>query len=238
MKIHIFGRDIEKIKDLKNKLNKFDVSYSEDDPDFVICYGGDGTFLIAERVFPNIPKILVKGSEISNKGHDKKVGDIVKSYLKKQYNIERIKKLKATAKVGLEMRELIGVSDIVVRNSLPTEAIRFNIKIGDRIFEKLIGDGVVVSTPYGSEGYFHSITRESFEEGIGVAFNNTTKHFQPLLLNGDEEIEIEVLRGPGVLVADNNRDFVNLEKGDKIYIKQIKDIAKRVVLEWITLKLK
>jgi len=33
------------------------VSYN---PDFVLAYGGDGTLLFAEELYPNVPKIFVK----------------------------------------------------------------------------------------------------------------------------------------------------------------------------------
>ena len=126
---------------------------------------------------------------------------------------------------------MIGVNDIVVRNSLPTEAVRFNVLVGERGIDNLIGDGIVVSTPYGSGGYFSSITHKNFKTGIGIAFNNVTKSHESLILAEDEKIEIEIVRGPAVLVADNNRDFINLENGDKIRIEQIDEVARRVSLK-------
>jgi NAD+ kinase len=232
MKIHIFGRGVEKIAELKSCLKDFHIEYSEDNPDLVICYGGDGTFLIAERVFPGVPKIFLKGSEISLKGSDIEIRKALELYIKGSYEIEEIKKLKATQKGLLETRELVGVNDIVIRNSLPTEAVRFKLKInGNEIQETLLGDGIVVSTPYGSGGYFSSITHKDFKKGIGLAFNNLTTSRKEEILKENGEIEVEIIRGPAVLVADNNRDYVNMENGDKIYIKQINEIARRVVFK-------
>lgn len=234
-KIHIFGIDIEKIEDLKSKLEKYDFIYSEDSPELVICYGGDGIFLIAERVFPGIPKILIKGSKVSNKGYDIEIGDVIEKYLRKEFTIQNLKKIKATYKGKFETRELIGVNDIVIRNTLPTEAVRFKIRINGKEIEsglgEFIGDGVVVSTAYGSSkgAYFYSITKKSFDAGIGLAFNNITEEKEMQIVRKGI-IEIEITRGPGVLVADNNRDFINLEKGDKILIEEINNYAKRIAL--------
>ena len=237
-KIHIFGIDIEKIENLKCKLEKYDFIYSEDSPELVICYGGDGIFLIAERVFPGIPKIFIKGSKVSNKGYDIKVEEVIERYLRKEFTIQNLKKIKATCKGRFETKELIGVNDIVIRNILPTEAIRFKVWINNKEIEsrlgEFIGDGVVVSTVYGSSkgAYFYSITKESFDKGIGLAFNNITEKKEMQIVS-DGKIEIEIVRGPGVLVADNNRDFINLEKGDKILIEEVDSYAKRIVLNHV-----
>jgi len=233
-KIHILGKDEEKISIIKNKLEEKGFSYVEENPEVVICYGGDGIFLIAERVFPNVPKILIKDSLICNTGQDIPIKEALDLYNKGDYKILEIKKLKANFKGRFEARELVGVNDIVIRNSLPTEAVRFNIFVnGKKISEKiLIGDGVVIATSYGSSkgAYFHSICRRDFKEGIGIAFNNTSEEKSCLILKEDDEIQIEIVRGPAVLVADNNRDFINLENGDRISVKQTQDVAKKIVL--------
>lgn len=232
MKIHIVGKNSEKIENLKGRLKKFDVKYSEENPDLIISYGGDGTFLIAERHFPEIPKILVKDSETCRNCNCMEIEEIIEKYLRKEYSIIKIKKLKAVSESQYSTKELIGTNDIVIRNSLPTEAIRFKIKIdGKEIDKTFIGDGVVIATPYGSRGYFYSITKESFEKGIGVAFSNITEHHDYILVPEDKEIEVKILRAPAVLVADNNRDFVNLNNRDVVKIKQIEEYAQIIKLK-------
>ncbi len=229
MKIHIFGKDTNEIERLKKELGE-GFEYSEESPDLVICYGGDGTFLIAERVFPGVPKIFLKGSEVCNKGHDINIREALKDYQKGNYKIEKIRKLKAVWSGRFETRALVGTNDVIVRNSLPTEAVRFKVSINGKNIGSFIGDGLVVSTAYGSGGYFSSIARENFENGIGIAFSNITEETEPIYLSGDKKIEIEIIRGPAVLVADNNRDFVNLENGDKIMVEQTDEVARRILL--------
>ena len=34
----------------------------EKNPDFIVCYGGDGTVLFSERKFPGVPKLIIKTS--------------------------------------------------------------------------------------------------------------------------------------------------------------------------------
>jgi NAD+ kinase len=257
-KIHIVGKNFEAVEKIKIQLQKEGYIYSEEDPELVITYGGDGMFLIAERIFPQVPKILVRDSEVGNKCNSIDPIEAIKKFCKGEYTLEETRKLKATHRGRFEYRELIGVNDIVIRNSLPTEAIRFryriisnkknkapsaseNLQIDDLSSTKnendwsntLIGDGLVISTQYGSTkgAYFYSITQKSFDKGIGVAFNNTTEKQEHIILEENDTIEIEVIRGIGVLVTDNNRDFINLETGDKIKVRLIDDIARRVILK-------
>jgi NAD+ kinase len=229
-KVNVMGKDSEKIKEIIIKLKEAGFTYVEKNPELVICFGGDGMFLIAERVFPGVEKVLMKDSLVGNKSHDMTIEEFISHYKKGQFKVEEIRKIKATSKGRFESRCLVGVNDIVIRNSLPTEAIRFKLTIGKKHFEELLGDGVVISTPYGSEGYFKSITRDSFSKGIGVAFNNITRETKPRIVSEKEKIEIEITRGPAVLVADNNRDFVNLETGDKIIVSSTSEFARRLVL--------
>jgi hypothetical protein len=232
-RIHILGKNPGSIEKLKADFRENGFDFVEEAPDLVVSYGGDGMFLIAERVFPGVPKILIRDSDIGRNCCDINLIDALKKYCDGDYKIEEIKKLKAIRKGRFEFRELIGVNDIVIRNSLPTEAIRFRYRINKEDWSKvLIGDGVVVSTPYGSTkgAYFYSIEQESFEKGIGVAFNNVTEKKEALFLDEGDLVEVEIMRGIGVLVSDNNRDFVNLEVGDKIKISLINDVARRVVL--------
>jgi len=229
-KVSIIGKNPEKIENLKEILLKKNLVYSEENPDVVIACGGDGTFLISERRFPGIPKILLRDSHTCKQCCDWNIESIIERFNQGKYNIAEIKKLKAICE-GAETRELIGINDIVIRNTLPTEAIRFKLKINEKELGEFIGDGIVISTPYGSGGYFSSITRNKFEKGIGIAFNNLTEHRDFLIVNHKDKIEIEITRGPGVLVADNNRDFIDLEKGSKIMIIGIEDTAKKIVLE-------
>jgi len=230
-KIHIVGKDLEKIEDMKEILESNGFNYVEENPDLVITYGGDGMFLIAERMFPGVPKVSLKDSEIGNKCCDFPLEEVLKKYSSGDFEIEEIKKLKAVHKGRFEFRELLGANDIVIRNSLPTEAVRFNISVAGKDVGELIGDGIVVSTPYGSGGYFSSITGKDFENGIGLAFNNITGSRKPLFLSGEEKIEIEIVRGPAILVSDNNRDYINLENGDKVIIELIDDVARRIILK-------
>ena len=233
-RVSIVGKDIEKIGKMKEKLSRRGFEFVEENPDLVISYGGDGMFLIAERIFPEVPKILIRDSDVGNMTYDLDICEVIDLYLTGKFKVEEIRKLKGTHRGRFEFRSLIGVNDIVLRNSLPTEAIRFRYRVNEgKWSEVLIGDGLVVSTAYGSNkgAYFYSIAKKSFDSGIGIVFNNITEVIEPLFLSSRDKFEVEIVRGIGVMVSDNNRDFINLESEDKVVICEIEDIAKRIVLK-------
>lgn len=227
-KAWVIGQNEEKVKHIKDQLLKNNFDISRENPDLVMCSGGDGTFLLSEREYPGIPKILTRDSRTCQTCSDLSIPEILKRYKEGDYKIKEIKKLQAK----MEGREFLATNDITIRNTLPTEAVRFRIKINGEYKEgEFIGDGLVIATSYGSSAYFHSITKSKFEEGMGLAFNNITNSHPPILFKGDEKIEIEITRGPAILVADNNRDFINLVKNDRIIINLTENKTKKILLD-------
>ena len=39
----------------------------DENPDFIVCYGGDGTVLFSERTIPEVPKLIIKTSRVCRK---------------------------------------------------------------------------------------------------------------------------------------------------------------------------
>jgi NAD kinase len=89
----------------------------------------------------------------------------------------------------------------------------------------------VTATPFGSTGYFRSVTHTQFDAGIGLAFNNSTEAKEPLILDEPSEITVEVTRGPGQLAVDNAPEIHSVETGGRLTIRQSDAIARLVVHE-------
>jgi NAD kinase len=203
-------------------------------PEAIIAYGGDGTFLYSELAYPGIPKLFIyHNSSCKNCGkHD--LSKILKKLAKNKFSMVIQQKLEAK----LNNKILTGLNDINTHYQ-PPSALRFFVFINKRkINGEQIGDGVVITTPYGSSGYFHSITRKKFKKGIGIAFNNTVKKVQPLLLNGAAEITVKITRGRGYLAADCNQKILKLKKGDIIKIKMSRHKAQILKLNGFPIKIK
>ena len=82
----------------------------------------------------------------------------------------------------------------------------------------VFSDGVVFCTAFGSTGYFQSITRGNFQRGIGIAFSNSMDGYSFTVLPEDAALELELLRGPACLVADNNPRILPLADGEHLQL--------------------
>ena len=90
-----------------------------------------------------------------------------------KYKIENQIKLE----IIIKGKKILCLNDFVLRNKNPYEAIRFTVNGKEKI-----GDGVVVSTPFGSTAYFNSITKKKFKKAktLIVLFDFTLHHWQYL----------------------------------------------------------
>jgi len=225
MKIAVFGKTPESKAQLKKAVAKAGFTYDENNPDVIISYGGDGTFLWAERKYPGVPKALFRYSKICKKCHNLPIDHALALLKKRKYKIVSHTKLEARA----GKNRLLGANDIVIRNAMPTHAVRFKLTVnGTPINGEFIGDGVVVATTFGSTGYFQSIARKKFTKGIGIAFNNTTVKQPPLFLPDQARIRLTIIRGEAFAVADNQPIMVVLKAGNSITITGSKNKTKVV----------
>lgn len=215
MKVLITGKNAQNIIELV-KSQSFEIV--KKNPDAVISFGGDGTLLASERIYPGVPKLPIRDSSICKKcsKHDEKI--LLKNLLDGKLKLKEYAKLETT----VFYKKLIALNDFIIRNITPIHAIRFKTSKTDKL---LIGDGIVVSTPFGSTGYFKSITRKTFERGFGLAFNNTTEKIAPIFLKGSE-IKFELIRGKATLSFDNNPDIFTIDEGSELVFKLSDSVAR------------
>ncbi|MBI4015768.1 MAG: NAD(+)/NADH kinase [Candidatus Aenigmarchaeota archaeon] len=194
------------------EMGKYGLKLSKK-PKYVIAIGGDGSLLYSERAFPSLPKFFINHKCAGCKKHD--FSSLLKKLRKGVYKKTEILKLETTVK----RRKLRGINEIAVHFE-PPSALRFEVFINSKSVGKAVGDGVVVSTPLGSNAYFHSITRKSFSSGIGIAFNNSIEKIKPKTVSEQSKIEIRITRGIGRVFADNNPNPIWVSKGDRIVVKK------------------
>lgn len=72
--------------------------------------------------------------------------------------------------------------------------------------------------PFGSTGYYRSITRGTFDKGIGLALNNCTVATEPLQLDSSARIQVAIVRSDAHLSVDNHPELFNLSEGDAVSI--------------------
>lgn len=221
-------------------------------PEIVVSYGGDGTSLYAEQLYPSVPRVLLRHSKICNKCSNHNFADIVNALRNQRYVVKDFLKVEGFIAGGIskekskkgknenkneKLNKLVGLNEIVVHNK-PPHAIRLDVWInGKPFYENVIADGVVVATPHGSTGYFQAITRKNFAKGIGIAMNNPVKPALPAILNENAVIKVKISRGPGMVFSDNKRRGLQIRTGDIVLIRKHSRKARIIVPTINTVKI-
>lgn len=226
MKVAICSVEKEKIKKIIVK-HKFQVVNKN--PDFVLCYGGDGTVLYGERLYPTIPKLLIKTTE-KCRSYDypsKSTDSLLEQIKNGEYIV--VEEMKLTA--SYKNKRLTALNEIQVHTKLPVRAIRFSVAADGKKFENLVGDGVIVATPFGSTGYYYATGGRPFKEGIGISFNNLHSEKIPShVLPENSKIKIKLSRDSAILLSDNNPKYFNLDEGDEIIIQKSDEKARFILI--------
>jgi len=218
---------------IESKLPEYDLKLDKKNPDVVISFGGDGTALYAERIYPGIPRVMIRHSKICEKC---KIGEhdfskVLNALKEKKYKV--VEEIKVEGVVNNDYkRKLVGLNEISIHHKIPNKTIRLSIKVNGKVVSDLmIGDGIVVATPYGSTAYFYSITRKKFSKGLGLAFNNSKELMKPLILSDDSIVEAEVVRGYGLVTADNDERVIPIKTGDVLKVQKSKEKAKLIEIK-------
>lgn len=216
MRVYLYGKSTSNNRDLVDKLGFTIVNTN---PDLIISYGGDGTLLSSEREFPGIPKLPIRNSQFCKKCINHQDEEVLKKLLEGKLQLKEYKKIETE----ILYKPFFALNDFVIRNTEPIHTIRFKIDLGGPLY---IGDGIVVSTPFGSTGYFKTVTQQTFDKGFGLAFNNTTEKLKPLYFNENEETRFKLVRGKATLSFDNSPDILTIDEGSELKFKLSDQTAK------------
>ncbi|MFA5203729.1 MAG: hypothetical protein WC708_04920 [Lentisphaeria bacterium] len=208
------------LPDLRRILAGFPIREVTERPDLVISYGGDGALLGAERTYPGVPKLPLRDQRSNPAcpahGEAWVLDGLVAGRLKEA----RLLKLEAEI-AGRRAAPLTAVNDIVVHNRVIPSAVRYRVWLDDELYaNQAVGDGLVAATPFGSSGYYRSITHSIFRTGIGLAFNNSTEPTHHLVIPDTVAVRVQILRGPAVLLADNAPVRLQLAAGAEVRIRR------------------
>ena len=219
MRVAVCGRHLD---DLYPLLEPHAPELTEDNPELVISYGGDGALLGAERQYPGIPKCPIR----DRRSNPKCPRHSEEQILEKLFGGELAETGLTKVEAEKDGRTVVGLNDIVVSRRMIASALRYRIWLDDELYaHQIVGDGLVVATPFGSTAYYRSITRSLFRWGLGLAFNNSTEPIDHLVLHESSTIAVEILRGPAVLLADNDPEDIPLENGGVVTITKSRSSA-------------
>ena len=213
IRVAVTGRNLD---DLTPLLQSFPCRIVEDSPDLVISHGGDGSLLGAERQFPGVPKCPIRDDRQNPKCSRHAVLTTLTRLFKGELRKTQLLKLEACTDAG---DKLCGINDITLGRRMASSAIRYRIWVnGELLLSQVVADSLIVATPFGSTGYYQSITRGNFLSGIGLAFNNSMDLLGYTVVPEDASIAIQLLRGPAGMVADNDPRQLELDTGAMLHI--------------------
>jgi NAD+ kinase len=225
LRIAFIGRYIDDILPFFSEHNIVEV---DNQPDFVVTHGGDGTLLEAERSFPGVPKFPIRDQKTAPTCDCHSYKNIIEDFFSGKLEEQTLIKIAGS----LADKSVIGINDIFLHNENRAAAIRYRVFINDELYaDDVVADGVGVATVHGSTAYYRSITHSTFRVGIGLAFSNTTEVTNHIVLPEDSLIKIQVTRGPAILLADNSPNLITVEEGDEILINKIDETAKVIGLK-------
>lgn len=215
----------------------YDVVDEYDSDAIIITLGGDGSILYAARTY-NEPTILPVRTG-NSKG--------LKTVVDENELLSALDRLEAVTDEGTYVATeydtlaayrndeqlqsgFTALNEINLHHSSPVWAVIFAVRIHDGgetyEFERVIGDGVLVATAFGSTAYYRSITGGTFSDGFGVAFNNvhtpvtTPDHVG---VSTDAVVELEVVESKrassAVLTRDNAEETYNMAVGEPITVR-------------------
>ena len=100
--------------------------------------------------------------------------------------------------------------------------MRYQVRIDGEIYaDEVRGDGVCFASVHGSSAYYRSITRGMFRTGLGLAFSNSIVDVDHLVLEESSIVELTVIRGPGMVIADNAPGELIVNAGETVEFRQL-----------------
>ena len=161
MKFNIFTNNRElslKLKEeVKTKLANNGFIYNEEDYDIAIAIGGDGSFLHMVESASFNENVLYVGINAGTLGFAQEISvdnidEFIANLKNDSYKIDYIgiEEIKINTKESTSYFNAL--NEIVVRDK-ELNALTCDVKVDDSYLEKFIGDGLLVSTSFGSTAY-------------------------------------------------------------------------------------
>lgn len=212
MLVRLIGKNLDDIRPLLERFGLQEAG-EEQIPELVIAHGGDGSFLQSEQLYPGIPKLPIRDERTAPRCPDHTTASLLELFCSGKTAPVILPKAAASC----NGRVLTGINDVFLHNRDRVSALRYRVRIDGELYaNEIVGDGVGLATVHGSTAYYRSITHSIFRVGIGLAFSNSTEEVSHLVLDAASRISIEIVRGPGLLMADNCLETVEVSDGDTV----------------------
>ena len=207
MQISIFTTNSSKAEYIKSLIEdecfKYGHIINDENPDIIFYIGGDGTFLRAvQNNIDRLEHVMFVGINSGTLGYfyDADYNDVKDIFARLNNNAlieHKIPLLVGNAIKGEENVEFYAVNEIQIVS--PMTSLRSEVSINEEYFQRYVGSGLIISSPYGSTGINKSYNGPVLMSDlacmsitpIGPINNNVYHSFNSsLIVNKDDVIRI------------------------------------------------
>lgn len=214
---------IRKFKEFLISKNNLEDSLN---PDIVFVFGGDGCLLdcISNYKDTDCSYMLINSGSL---GFYREMGinEIERFY--REFNYDKLK-YETHHFVEIEDntgKKFYGANEIMIASGIKT--LDIDVKINDKYFMTSKGNGICISTPFGSSGYNHSlggpltVSSEGLILSLLAPIQNSRTHpaIHALVLRTCDVLKLKVNSNYNYEVASDMKNIKNLAKGEYV-IKQ------------------
>lgn len=191
--------------ELKQKITEF-----EKRTNFAVSYGGDGELL---RTFHRNPKKSI--IPVRNYGMCVNHAGLLDDLL----NGTKLCRTDFKYYQGdlIEHEDHTALAEIQMTSADPTCCLRFDVYVNDHIYmENVIANGFILATRLGATGYFKSVTRTLFRDGIGLGFICPTYGINNMVLKTTDTVDVVFRRDcEAYLCFDHLKFLRSIKRDDK-----------------------
>lgn len=224
-------KSINTFNEVKDKLIKNGFNIVENDYNIAIAIGGDGSFLrmVKETNFKS--DVLYLGINTGTLGfaqeiHVNELDELIENLKTGNYKVNEFGVQETNLYSNYENSKFYSLNDIVIRD-MDLNTLKLDIFIDDALLEHFAGDGILVSTSFGSTAYNLSFrgsiiynTFHALELTPVAPLNNKTYRTltNSLVLPQNKNIEIVPVSNKNLIVTidGENKYYENVDKIDTI----------------------
>lgn len=224
-------KSINTFNEAKDKLIKNGFNIVENDYNIAIAIGGDGSFLrmVKETNFKS--DVLYLGINTGTLGfaqeiHVNELDELIENLKTGNYKVNEFGVQETNLYSNNENSKFYSLNDIVIRD-MDLNTLKLDIFIDDALLEHFAGDGILVSTSFGSTAYNLSFggsiiynTFHALELSPVAPLNNKTYRTltNSLVLPQNKNIEIVPVSNKNLIVTvdGENKYYENVDKIDTI----------------------
>ena len=207
------------------------------DADFIICVGGDGTFLKTARqaFFQNKPVLGINKGTVGflAEVEPKDIERAIKRLSEGNFQIQSrmILDIKVIRQ-GEIVFEDIAINDAVVTRVALSRILRLKVSMDDKFMDSFPGDGIIISTPTGSTGYSLSAGGPIVQPDMRIMVISPicphTLYSRSFIASDSRMVQISIEDNgeTNAMVTVDGQQGFNLEPGDLVCAKASNNDAK------------